>query len=100
MYKNLTGSLVESVTAQIEKHLATFGYTREPHHGGDFNGVPIRALVGNIDEIMPGVHEIVIREKDLSYTDKEALKTLDTFLSICGLIDAAFLALLVTSPTE
>jgi hypothetical protein len=39
---------------------------------------------------MPGGHEIVIHEKDPSCTNKEASKTLDMFLSIYGLIDAAF----------
>jgi hypothetical protein len=39
---------------------------------------------------MPGMHDIVIREKDPSCTDKEASKALYMFLSIGGLIDAAF----------
>jgi hypothetical protein len=50
--------------------------------------------------MMPEISQIIILEKDRLCSDQEAIKMLDAFLSICGLIDTTFSALLVIGPSE
>jgi hypothetical protein len=49
-------------------------------------------------EIMLEFHAIVVQEKDASCYDDKENKMCNGFLTVCSLIDAAFLALLVIDP--
>jgi hypothetical protein len=98
-HKDARGRPTESIIAQFEKVLRKYNAKREAYHGGDFNGVSCRKLVANIVEIMLEFHVIIMQEKDASCSDDEANKMCNGFLAVCGLIDAAFSALLVIDPT-
>jgi hypothetical protein len=89
----------ESITSQFEKVLGKYNAKCEAYYSGDFNGVSRRKLVANIVEIMMEFHTIVMRKKDASCFDYEANKICNGFLAVCGLIYAAFLALLVIDLT-
>jgi hypothetical protein len=56
--------------------------------------------VRNTIKIMLKLREIAMSEKDTSCSDEEATAKLDAFLSVCGLIEAAFSALFVIDPSE
>jgi hypothetical protein len=99
-FKDAWGCPIESVIAHIGKVIAKLGVTRERYHGGDFNGVSIRAIVRNIVDIMPFVREILMREKYPSCSGEEATRKLDRFLLICGLVDATFSTLLSMDHAE
>jgi hypothetical protein len=99
-HEDASGRPTESIISQFEKVLGKYNTKREAYHGGDFNGVSCRKLVANIVEIMLEFHAIVMQGNDASCSDDEANKMCNGFLAVCGLIEAAFSALLVIDPTE
>jgi hypothetical protein len=53
-----------------------------------------------IGKIMANARHLIIQQKDASLSDEEAMQAMNTFLNICGLIDAAFTSLSVLDRTE
>lgn len=99
-YKEERGKPESSLMADIELILERFSIQREAYHGGDFNGVCCRRIVGNGSEIIRELRKIVKKKKDASCEDFLIDKTLDEFEITLGLLDAAYAYLNVPFPNE
>jgi hypothetical protein len=74
--------------------------SRAAYHGGDYNGVSCRRLVGNCGEIAEEIHNILKSKKNETCdnaTINEKIKQLEHTL---GLLDAAFYYLNIPHPTD
>ena len=88
-----------SISAEIDMILDKYNASRAAYHGGDFNGVSCRRIVGNSDEIVKEIQKILHMKKDETCTDEmidEKVKQLELTL---GLLDAAFYYLNIVHPT-
>ncbi len=99
-YRTERGKPEASIVAEIEEHLEKFHASRAAYHGGDFNGVSCRRIVGNANEVSDGLREILLRKKDDECLDATINKEVDRFEQTLGLLDAAFSYLSILQPTE
>jgi hypothetical protein len=99
-YQPERGKPEASIVAEIEEHLEKFHALRAAYHGGDFNGVSCRRIVGIANEVSNGVREILLRKKDNECIDASINKKVDQFEQTLGLLDAAFSYLSILQPTE
>jgi hypothetical protein len=89
-----------SILADIELLLEKYNVSRAAYHGGDYNGVSCRRLVGNCGEIVEEIHNILKSKKNETCdnaTISEKIKQLEHTL---GLLDAAFYYLNIPHPTD
>ena len=88
------------MVAEIEQHLELFNASKAAYHGGDFNGVSCRRIVGKAKEVSEGVREILIRKKNENCEDTTINKKLKELEQTLGLLDAAFAYLSILHPTD
>ena len=99
-YREERGKPEASAVAEIEQHLETFNASKAAYHGGDFNGVSCRRIVGKAKEVSEGVRKILIRKKNENYEDTTINKKLKELEQTLGLLDAAFAYLSILHPTD
>jgi len=78
-YRIERGKPEASIVAEIEDLLEKFHASRAAYHGGDFNGVSCRRIVGNAKEISDAVRGILLWKKDEGCTDIKIHNKVDEF---------------------
>jgi hypothetical protein len=89
-----------SISAEIETVLEKYKASRAAYHGGDYNGVSCRRIVGNCSKITEELHGILQAKKNetcSTVTVDEQIKQLELTL---GLLDAAFYYLNIPHPND
>jgi hypothetical protein len=89
-----------SIVAEVELYLETLKITRASYHGGDYNGVCCRRLVGNSKIISDEVRKILITKKNELCEDTTIDKKMDEVEQLLGLLDAAFAYLNTFYPND
>jgi NACalpha-BTF3-like transcription factor len=88
------------ISADIELVLEKYNVSRAAYHGGDYNGVSCRRLVGNCEKIMEEIQIILETKKNETCdntTINEKVKQIEHTL---GLLDVAFYYLNIPHPTD
>ncbi len=99
-YRAERGKPEASILTEIEEQLEKFNASRAAYHGGDFNGVSCRRIVGNAKEIIDRAREILVRKKDETCDDATIHEKLDQLEQTLGLLDAAYSYLSILHPTD
>ncbi len=76
-----------------------YSVEREAYHGGDFNGVCCRRIVGNAAPIVKELRAMIKMKKGSS-CDDTVIDKLDEFEHTLGLLDAAYAYLNVPFPSD
>jgi len=99
-YKAERGKPEASIIAEIEMYMETLRISRAAYHGGDFNGVCCRRIVGNCKAIAENIETILKAKKDDRCDNAEIQKKMHDFQQLLGLLDAAFAYLNIYYPNE
>ncbi len=99
-YRDERGKPEASIIVEIEQLLEKFDASRAAYHGGDFNGVACRRIVGNANEICQRVMEILVRQNCENCDEKTIKEIVDQLEQTLGLLDAAFAYLSIMYPTD
>ncbi len=86
--------------SDIELLLETFNVQHEAYHGGDFNGVCCRRIVGNTANLFLELRVIMKIKKDESCEESKIDEKLDKLEMLSGLLDTAFVHLNISYPNE
>ncbi len=89
-----------STVAEIEEVLENFQTSKAAYHGGDFNGVSCRRIVGIAMETSNEVREILLQKRDDKCDNKMIEKKVEKFEQTLGLFDVAFSYLSIIYPTD
>jgi hypothetical protein len=92
------GKPESSLIADIELLLEKYSIQREAYHGGNFNGVCCRRLVGNTQNIFNELRALMSTKKDDRCEDRLIDEKLEKMELISGLLDAAFAHLNISYP--
>ncbi len=84
----------------VELLLEKLSIQQGAYHGGDFNGVCCRKIVGNTPNIFKELSTLLRMKKDESCKDSMINDKLDKLEMISGLLDAAFASLNISYPNE
>ncbi len=84
----------------IELLLTKFAVEREAYHGGNFNGVCSRRIVGNAAPIVKELRAMIKMKKGSSCDDTVIDDKLDEFEHTLGLLDAVYAYLNVPFPSD
>jgi hypothetical protein len=97
--KEERGKPDSSLITDIELLLTKFAVEREVYHGGNFNGVCCRRIVGNAAPIVKELRAMIKMKKGSS-CDDTVIDKLDEFEHTLGLLDAAYAYLNVPFPSD
>ena len=84
---------------EIELILQKHNASRAAYHGGDFNGVSCRRIVGNSEDIVQEIKNILLMKKDARCADEMINEKMQQLELTLGLLDAAFYYLNIPHPT-
>ncbi len=99
-YKMERGKPEASIVAEIEILLDQYRISRGSYHGGDFNGVCCRKLVGNAKPITAEIRRILIAKKNEQCNESAVNKKMDDLEQLLGLLDSAYAYLSILYPNE
>jgi hypothetical protein len=99
-YKMERGKPEASIVAEIEILLDQYRISRGSYHGGDFNGVCCRKLVGNAKPITVEIRRILIAKKNEQCNESAVNKKMDDLEQLLGLLDSAYAYLSILYPNE
>ena len=88
-YKAERGKPEASIVAEIELYLEKLKISRAAYHGGDFNGVCCRRIVGNSKAIADNA-QVILKQKNVCCDDTTIHKKVYEIQQLIGLLDAAF----------
>jgi chromosome segregation ATPase len=89
-----------SISAEIEMLLEKYKASRAAYHGGDYNGVSCRRIVGSCHEIVEDISKILLAKKNETCDDATINKKVQQLEHTLGLLDAAFYYLNIPHPTD
>jgi len=89
-----------SISADIETVLEKYKVSRAAYHGGDYNGVSCRRIVGNSSDIMQDITSVLQAKKDNSCSADEINEKMQQLDLTLGLLDAAFYYLNIPHPNN
>jgi hypothetical protein len=81
-------------------HLEKYNASHAAYHGGDYNGVSCRRIVGNSTEIASGIKTILESKKDERCDQATIDKKVNELAHTLGLIDAAFFYQNIPHPSD
>jgi hypothetical protein len=79
-----------SISSEIEMVLEMDNAFRASYHGGDFKGVSCQRIVGNSDEIVNKIQNILLMKKYETCDNAINLEKMEQLQHTLGLLDAAF----------
>ena len=100
IYRTERGKPEASIISELEDVLETFNASRAAYHGGDFNGVACRRIVGNAREICDRIRTIIMAKKDEKCNDATVHDETNSLQQTLGLLDAAFAYLSILHPND
>ncbi len=89
-----------SIMSEIEMLLDLYRISRGSYHGGDFNGVCCRKLVGNAQPITAEIRKILITKKNEQCDESIINKKMDDLEQPLGLLDSIYAYLVFIIPTK
>jgi len=99
-YKIERGKPEASIVAEIEMLLDQYRISRGSYHGGDFNGVCCRKLVGNAQQITFEIRRILMAKKNEKCDENSIEKKMGDLEQLLGLLDSAYAYLNILYPNE
>jgi hypothetical protein len=100
IYRTERGQPQASIIADLEVVLETFNASRAAYHGGDFNRVACRLIVGNAREICDRIIKIIMAKIDKKCDDATVHDETNSLQQMLGLLDAAFSYLSILHPND
>ena len=89
-----------SISAEIELLLEKYYASRAAYHGGDYNGISCRRIVGNSTEIAKGIRMVLEAKRNESCEQDTIIKKINELEHMLGLLDTAFWYLNISHPTD
>jgi len=89
-----------SISADIEIILEKYKASRAAYHGGDYNGVSCRRIVGNCSDITREITDVLQSKKDQTCSADIINNKMHQLDITLGLLDAAFYYLTIPHPNN